>query len=145
MNSDPSIVAALAGLRTRRDALDRAIAALEAIDGPPTADSGSRVATSAAPRVRKVSHGGGAAGARAVLEAHPGQGFDPSELAAAMERNGWDGNAEHPDRAARAAGNRLRRTPDSHVFLERGRFVYRPPSTTPLGFEDAEGGDDAAA
>ncbi|MEA2376221.1 MAG: hypothetical protein QOD13_128 [Thermoleophilaceae bacterium] len=137
MGLDPAIAAALSSLRTRRDAITHAIAALEALDDGNGSDSAAAAAaaeiarTHAAPAVTRTqaatSVGGGAAGARRVLRAAPGEGFTAAKLAKAMLDNGWVTPSKNPRAAARAAGNRLRETAEEHVFFEDGQFVYRPP------------------
>lgn len=146
MNSDPAIEAALTMLRARRDDLNTAIAALENVNGVETAASvtgaASKSLTRWADRQRSSNKGGGVAGVKAILEATPSQGFTPDELAAAMLTNGWNADTQHPARAARAAANRLRDTAGSNVFLENGRFIYRPLTDTTR--EEGEGNDAAA-
>ncbi len=161
MALDPSISAALESLRERRDALDRAIEALLALDdgddrrlsradreqahpsqgagagdGIPSAEAVGSATVSRPP----ASVGGGAAGAREVLRASPGRGFTAAQLAEAMVANGWVTPSKNPRAAARAAANRLREDPDEHVFFEGGKFIYRPPGDQldwePPGEED---------
>jgi hypothetical protein len=70
----------------------------------------------------------GSAAVEAILKERPGVSVKPRELLAEMDRRGWGPPADGKDRegAARAAGNRLRKQPNSKYFLEDGGFVYRP-------------------
>jgi len=135
MALDSSITAALASLRSRRDALDRAIAALVALDDGDDVATATHDTTSAPEnpvspltKGRIESVGGGAAGARKVLRNAPGRGYTAAQLAEAMFANGWVTPSKNPRTAARAAANRLREDSAEHVFFEDGHFVYRPPS-----------------
>lgn len=157
MTSDPFIMDAVKTLRERRAAIDRAIAALEDLDARPSpAVKPSSIESAEAFGQSTVSAGatrrdgsGGAAGARRVLTARPGHGFTPEELAAAMRANGWKADTAHPARAARAAANRLRRDVGESVFLEDGRFVYRPDPKEQAGnsltFDSANGAESTSS
>jgi len=140
---DPSITAALAALRTRRDSIDRAIAALLALDedsqnGVGTATTANEIFRSAH-KVRepppRSSEGGGQDGARKVLRDSPGRGFTAAQLAQAMKANGWITSSKNPRAAARASANRLREDAAEHVFFEDGQFVYRPQSEQLAGLD----------
>jgi hypothetical protein len=136
MALDPSISAALASLQARRDAIDRAVSALLALDDGDdvgTATDANEIARfhhtpAPNPNSPQASVGGGAAGAGKVLRDSPRQGFTAAQLAEAMRENGWVTPSKNPRAAARAGANRLREDPDQHVFFEDGKFVYRPPS-----------------
>lgn len=136
MSLDPSISAALASLQARRDAIDRAVAALLALDDGDdvgTATDANEIARMHHTPVTRThsstaSVGGGAAGARKVLRDSPRHGFTAVQLANAMRENGWVTPSKNPRAAARAGANRLREDPGEHVFFEDGKFVYRPPS-----------------
>jgi hypothetical protein len=135
MALDPSVTAALKSLQARRDSLDRAIAALRALDDGESAntDGASPLADEVMSRNsadvgRKQSTiGGGLGGVRKVLHAWPGRGFTAAQLAHAMQENGWITSSKNPRAAARASANRLRDDEAEHVFFEEGQFVYRPP------------------
>lgn len=152
MALDPSVTAALATLRARRDSIDRAISALLALDADNTSDS---VIVNEAPpshksstRVKSASVGGGLDGVRKVLHAWPGRGFTAARLAQAMKENGWVTTSRNPRAAARASANRLRNDTSEHVFFADGEFVYRPPGVELEGLHDStqgDGGHDAAA
>lgn len=145
MDHDPSLVNALDALRRRRDDLDQAIKALETVIGavPSTKDQRLPLPVDMSALVpKRRSQGGkaGAAGALRVLQARPGEGLSPQALAEGMIANGWDASgAEDPARAARAAGNRLRRT-DHRVTLENGKFVFRPSGNGQQPLTTDEGG-----
>lgn len=157
MALDPSVNAALTTLRARRNSIDRAIAALLALDdgdgteGVATVASAAGMAPHDAPNnsVKQPSTGGGIGGVRKVLHAWPGRGFTAAQLAHAMQENGWVTTSSNPRAAARASANRLRDDPDSeHVFFEDGQFVYRPPGDQLEGLREStreDGGTDAPA
>jgi len=134
MALDPSVNAALTTLLARRKSIDRAIAALLALnDGDdPNRDNTAveeEIANDGA-RIKQSSTGGGIAGVRKVLYAWPGRGFTAAQLAHAMQENGWVTSSKNPRAAARASANRLRDDPENeHVYFEDGEFVYRPPGT----------------
>lgn len=142
MALDPSVTAALATLRARRDSIDRAISALLALDD---GDAHRAVAVASAEpakngagaSTKSSSVGGGTGGVLKVLHASPGRGFTAAQLAHAMQQNGWVTDSANPRSAARASANRLRNSETEHVFFEEGEFVYRPPSQELEGLQQA--------
>jgi hypothetical protein len=137
MALDPSVTAALATLRARRDSIDRAISALLALDD---GDAHRAVAVASAEpakngagaSTKSSSVGGGTGGVLKVLHA-----FTAAQLAHAMQQIGWFTDSANPRSAARASANRLRNSETEHVFFEEGEFVYRPPSQELEGLQQA--------